>query len=71
MTKGERRKARKVTTAQGLPYREHTDCWMRPDCDTGLVSFSPEHTKAGQCGRERWARWQDECNGAPTDPEDY
>ena len=66
MTKGERRKVRKAAQAAGLAYQDDAG-----DRDTGPVSFSPEHTRAGQRGRERWVRWQEECNGAPTDPSDY
>lgn len=60
MTKGEIRKARKAARDAGEPLSGDLSL---SDRDTGPVEFS--ESAAGYRGRERWARWYDDLNGAP------
>ena len=59
MTKGERRKARKLARVEG---RELTG-ELALDKDMGPVEFS--ESPRGNKAREDWARWYDGLNGAP------
>lgn len=60
MTKGERRKARKVARKAGLPLIGEL---ALDDRGKEPIEFS-EYSK-GYAARHRWARRYDELNGAP------
>ena len=67
-TKGETRAARKAAVAAGRPWtaepNEHGGGY------TQVFERTPAEERRHARAMERWARWHDECNGAPESEED-